>query len=271
MRIIIILLLLIAANATQAACNPRTELEIAYCQLQAKGARLPTWGDFRRNNSRMQRLLLKRPSTTHGVALPKASASFNTKQTVSLITSSARATRSIPALSSTTSKHSSLSRKKSLQDCSLAGAKIVCAEQEYRLLDNLQNRHLQNNVFAAANVLGLNNYSGDIDNTRLFNSYLGDNYQRYIEGMLRLGLASSTMSYSRFYYTFEDANKNNRDFAARFEKMYVFLKKDKQSMGVKSRYSDEMPAGLHQCVELTASIVVCDNNTMNWVYHSGTP
>tara|TARA_B110000116_G_C16728342_1_gene532518 strand:+ start:226 stop:645 length:420 start_codon:yes stop_codon:yes gene_type:complete len=137
------------------------------------------------------------------------------------------------------------------------------------LLNNLQNRHLQKNVFAAANVLGLDNYSGDIENTRLFNSYLGDNYQRYIEGMLRLGLASSTMSYSRFYYTFHDANKNNRDFAARFEKMYVFLKKDKQSMGVKSRYSDEMPAGLHQCVALTFAIVVCDNKRMNWVYHSG--
>ena len=269
MKIMILLFLSIVANATQAACSPRSELEIAYCDLQAKGARLPNWGDFRRNNSRMQRLLLKRPATVHGVALPKAIANTSAKRPVAPTKSSSYATRSISTVSPTSSKHSILTRQSSLQRCNLAGAKIICDEHEYRLLDNRHNRHLPKKVFAADNVLGLDNYLGDIENTRLLNSYLGDNYQRYIEGMLRLGLAASTMSYSRFYYTFDDANNNNRDFAARFEKMYVFLKKDKLNMGVKNRYSDEMPAGLHQCVELTASIVVCDDHKMNWVYHSG--
>ena len=214
----------------------------------------------------MQRLILTRPAAMHGITLPKAVASE--KKRVARSTPPARATRVIPARALTPSKRSVSARQPTLHHCRLAATKIICPEQQYRLLDNRQNRHLEENVFAATNLLGLDNYSGNIKNTRQLNSYLADNYQRYIEGMLRLGLAASTMSYSRFYYTFEDANSNNRDFAARFEKMYVFLKKDKQSMGVKNRYSDEMPTGLHQCVELSASLLVCDNNKMNWVYRA---
>jgi len=96
--------------------------------------------------------------------------------------------------------------------------------------------------------------------------YLGDSYRRYIQAMLDIGLAAATMSYSRFYYTFDDAAKNQRDFAARFEKMYIYLKKDKQTMGVKSRYSDELPVSLKQCSWLNDSLLVCDNDKLNWIY-----
>lgn len=270
-------LCLSAVGVAHADCRPNGELEKVYCQLQAKGESLPKMSDFRRNDARMQQLLLKRPAAKHGIRLPvvdkksavkatspkraaaKPKPKKVTKPAVPLAVVEAKAAYRAPS-------RSALGR--ALQTtCSISEARISCAERHYQLLDNLNNRHLNKQVFAESNRLGLSNYLGSINHKPSLNDYMGDAYQRYIEGMLKIGLGASTMTYSKFYYTFEDAWNNKRDFADRFEQMYVFLKKDKQSMGVKKRYSNDLPAGLHQCAELSSHIIVCDNKKINWVYY----
>lgn len=268
------LLYLTLSSETYADCRANTELETVYCQLQAKGEALPKMSDFRRNAPKMQRLLLKRPASKHGIALPivaKKSALVATVQYRSTVTPKPKKAVPLvveaPKQKKMQSAHRSSTADQDLQtSCTISGKRIRCSGQHYQLLDNLNNRHLDKRVFSESNLLGMRNYQGSFHHKSSLNRYMADAYQRYIDGMLKIGLAASTMTYSKFYYTFEDAWNNKRDFADRFEKMYVFLKKDKQSMGVKKRYSDELPAGLHQCAELSESIIVCDNKKINWVY-----
>jgi hypothetical protein len=84
--------------------------------------------------------------------------------------------------------------------------------------------------------------------------------------MLDLGLASVSMSYSRFYYTYTDLEKRGVNFAARMETMYGFLKKDKLSMSVSNSQHTRFPKNIDQCMPLSASIIVCDDTQSNWIY-----
>lgn len=263
------LLYLSLSSAAYAKCTANTELEAVYCQLQAKGEALPKMSDFRRNDPQMQKLLLKRPASRHHIALPEIA---KKSTSVARVTSKSKKVAplsvvDVPAPKKILSTHKSPLAGHELQaSCTISGERISCSGQHYQLLDNLNNRHLDKQVFSDSNLLGMSNYQGSFNHKSSLNSYMAGAYQRYIDGMLKIGLAASTMTYSKFYYTFEDAWHNKRDFADRFEKMYVFLKKDKQTMGVKKRYSDTLPAGLHQCAELSDSIIVCDNKKINWVY-----
>lgn len=268
----IILCSAVSAEA-QASCLPKGELEKVYCQLQAKGEALPALRDFRRNSPRMQRLLLTRSATRHNIALPVlASAAPKLAPVAKPAVKKENIRRALKPIVKPKDQYllkepAYLTPSIVLKDsCSLSGGQIICPNARYSLLDNLNNRHLDTDVFSANNRLGLSNYRGQLNQSAELKRYMANTYQQYIEGMLKIGLAASTMTYSRFYYTFEDAWNNKRDFADRFEKMYVFLKRDKQTMGVKKRYSSELPQGLHQCAELSAELIVCDNQKINWVY-----
>jgi len=281
---------LIPVASLWAECNSRSELEVVYCNVKAKGHRgLPSLAEFRRNTPIMQSLLLKRPAAKYAITIPANAGRRTAAATNAAAVSRSRYTASgrVPEpeikkvrikKSIKTSNRKNPVRQKRVavpnraltwrSQCRLQGIKIACKNLgfEYTLLNNRLNRYLDPQVFSPEHVMGLRSYAGALSDRENVHRYLGDSYRRYIQAMLDIGLAASTISYSRFYYTFDDAVKNQRDFAARFEKMYIYLKKDKQTMGVKGRYSDELPVSLKQCSWLNDSLLVCDNDKLNWIY-----
>lgn len=252
------------------ACEPRTPLEKVYCQLQEKNSAPPiSMAEFRRNTPQVQALLLRRPAKSHGIIMPALTAKPSVKKAERKKTEPTRVQASSAAVDVATPVLVNNSRSAGalpLASCRLYGSSIHCGNNRYNLLGNLNNQKLNKAVFDPERRLGITEYRGDYNNERALHRHLGESYRRYIQGMLAIGLAASTMSYSRFYYTHADAKKNQQNFAERFEKMYEFLKKDKQTMGVKSHYSDDRPASLEFCSELTDEIVVCDNKKINWLY-----
>ncbi len=114
--------------------------------------------------------------------------------------------------------------------------------------------------------MGLPRYRGNRNNDRAIQYYLSDVYSLYIQKMVDIGLGASTMSYRRFYYTFNDLQSKQVSFTERFEKMYGYLKKDKKTMQVKPLLSEHRPDKLSQCDDISKHIIVCDNGSANWVY-----
>lgn len=272
-----ILLLLLVSIDVAAECVPRTELEGVYCQLQERGTRLPSMAEFRRNTSATQVLLLKRPAARAGIDLPKAAkpTARNSLATESKIEPGSAKTKSIaksqPVPIATTlqtrSKEEATRAAVQLGDhCTLMAKSIRCDKVSFQLLDNLNNRHVDKKVFADDYRLGLENFSHSAADDSLVHRHLSRSYSRYIEAMIELGLGASTMTYTRFYYTYDDAHQQQRDFAERLEKMFHYLKKDKQSMGVKKRYNDNLPSGLNQCSQLNDRVIICDDKINNWLY-----
>ncbi len=245
------------------ACQPRTPLEEVYCQLVSKGEKLPNLEDFRRNQPRIQALLLKAPARKYGIRVPSpakhTAASKNAAPVVpSAQSTSVRTVKSIP--------QPTVISASDLTGCALQGRQVSCPQQRFQLATNLPNRQLSPHVLSEQNTLGLNNYQGSAKDHRALKKHLSLSYQRYIEKMLTIGLGASTMSYSKFYYTYEELQRLQVDFAARFETMFGYLKKDKASMAIKDSYVDELPASIRACVKLQPAILVCDNGVHNWVY-----
>lgn len=71
-------------------------------------------------------------------------------------------------------------------------------------------------------------------------------YHRYIGKMLSVGLGGTTISYTKLSYTFRELYEDNGDFAARFEAMFGYLKKDKAALALKPRYGDQLPVSIDQ-------------------------
>ena len=150
--------------------------------------------------------------------------------------------------------------------CRLQRLVIVCGTSRYELALNRQNKDLDKDALSEQNRLGLRSYRGKPGDQAALMAHLSDSYQRYIEKMLEIGLGSATMSFTKFYYTHETLSQQGEDFAARFETMFSFLKKDKASMGIKARYNDQLPERVQQCSELTDRLIVCAAGEHNWVY-----
>ena len=260
-------------------------MEEVYCQVKlgGLGLSLPVFHDFRQNNERMQRLLLKRDAKKLGIALPEAaqvvtkksakpsdrsSADPSAKQNTASNAKPNSSQVAEPAASPETAKvnESQASEPEfALTDCAVKGRDIFCDERHYRYVANQGNDALAPSVLSADNKMNLPIFKGDAANETAVSDYLYEAYVRYIQKMLEIGLAEATMTYSKFYHTFRYNLNNGLDFNQRFDEMYEFLKKDKQSMAV-GKGPKSYPARITDCLEVTLALVICEHDDDNAIY-----
>lgn len=242
-----------AAGDANCAGQARNPMEQAFCQVLAAGvgASLPPLREFRKNPEKTQRLLLRRPAERAGVKLPAPAV--------------APAVAAAPAEPKSNSVNQSPGASlRSL--CELKAEVVVCAEQQYHLLANRPNSQIPQSALSAANRLQLSNYAGSHTDTAALLAYLDDSYTRYMEAMISIGLAASTMSFTKFYHTYNEVQKNRGDFAERMAVMFEYLKKDKKTIAVAAHPSQRRPLDLDLCRKLNRRTIVCDDVKHNWVY-----
>lgn len=150
--------------------------------------------------------------------------------------------------------------------CLLRGHEIDCGSNYYQLALNRPKHALPTSAFSAGNQLDLPPFMGDIQDEHAVREYLHRAYETYIEKMVGLGLAGSTMSFTAFYRGFRDQAERYVDFAGRFRKMFEFLKADRQKLAVSTRAPGDLPQSLGQCATLSNNVIVCDDLKQNWVY-----
>ncbi|GAB1264113.1 hypothetical protein [Aurantivibrio infirmus] len=262
------------------ACSnqARTPLEQLFCKIQltAEGSTLPSFADFRRNQPKIQAMLLKRPARKLGLDVPvpekpvsSARASEREPEKTSEPETKDAALKPITVSlrpESQIEKPNGRAAQNPLAQCEFRSIQIVCKNRLYELIDNKHNRYLAKDVLSEDNELGMARFHGDPKNETELNNYLVESYALYIQKMLDIGLGGVTMSYTKFYYTYLELSDSEEIFADRFETMYGFLKKDKATMLVEQRFSEKRPSGLQQCMDLNERLIVCDNRTVNWVY-----
>lgn len=260
-------LLSLAVEAQDGGClaQARTPLEQAYCKIRAANptAALPTLQELRRNPEKTQRLLLRRPAEQAGIKLPPETAA----QARSTGPAAPRAAPAVePARAAGASASPSRMQTGGLAGCELQASSIRCGAERYQLQGNVPNGRLAPGVLDAERRVLFAEYQGNAGDSAALMEYATGAYRRYIEAMLEIGLGSSTMSFTKFYHTFMEAQAKGTRFGERLAAMFDFLKKDKASMGVQSHYNDALPETIGQCMGLSEQLLVCDNVQQNWVY-----
>lgn len=274
-------------------CQGNTELEAAFCRLKGKGVNLPSMDDFRRNSPSMQYLLLKRPAHNAGMTLVKPSsgiASTTSNQHPAKRQNNGSLRRSSVVQHSnaqglgrqnsvsqdsgfqhSTAKNSSLQKPdlaiagSQAETCELKGRTIHCDQQRFLLIENRFNHELASGALAESNQLLLSAIPAQL-NEQQQRRALSLHYGVYVDKMLKIGLAGVAMSFSRFYYTWQNSAQQGQEPSARFARMYEFLKRDKKSIAVDRRVDDSLPESLNQCMRVSVSIWTCDKGRRNWVF-----
>ncbi|MYM64374.1 hypothetical protein [Pseudomaricurvus sp. HS19] len=231
------------------ACEPRTSLEQVYCQLQARGETLPAWADFRRNPPSTQRLLLSRPAHRAGLQLPDA-------EPVSGLPEHPAA----PPIVTQETVREAAPAVVPQKNCRLQRYSLLCGDQEFKLSGNLPNSRLEEGALETGNQLLLEEVASS-DRADMI-----DNYRRYIEAMLSIGLGASTMSYTKFHHVWRSAAERGESPSRRFARMFEYLKSDKQRLAVQNRYGSALPRDISWCSPLGELLWVCDQKESNWVY-----
>jgi len=273
----VLVVCVVSGSSVVHSCDAYTELEASYCQLQAKGAKLPSLDDFRRNTEKMQYLLLKRPAQQAGMALTKPAPhnqKTSNKQRPSA-TQNKPSSRANPTpkvvfdvqtaapLPSQALVHTETVQ--SAERCALKGRAILCDQQRFTLIENRFNHELPADALVDSNRLILEKIPSQLTEQQK-QRLLSRHYAVYVDKMLRIGLGGVTMSYSQFYYTWQTSTQQGQDPGARFTRMYEFLKLDKKRMAVDRRVDDVLPASLNQCMRISVAVWTCDKGRRNWVY-----
>ena len=237
----------------------KSDLEKLYCDVVAKGEGrgLPSFDDFRRNPAATQQLLLKRPAKRAGLAMPKVSQPAKPKARQGRPATVAGA--SAPTLSAKPEVPSGL------KGCTVTGGQIQCGNARYRLLDNRSNRTLSKSALTQQNALTLPAILDYRSNLEL-HQYLQRAYAIYLQKMDAIGLAGATLSYSKFYYIFDETQQQQQDFVKRFAMMYGFLQKDKSTMAVARQHKGKAPPALSSCDVIGGDYITCDSRGHNWVF-----
>jgi hypothetical protein len=239
-----------------------TDLERVYCEVVAEGggAGLPSQPDFNRNDPQVQALLLKRPAQRLGLTVPQpgqpqppTAASTNVQPDVNSEPSEPE--ESVEPVTS-----------RGLANCELAGERIRCPQTDYNLAENQNRASLAEGVLGPDNRFRVESFEGDRKDEEAVRRYLSNAYDQYIPKMLRIGLGANTMSFTAFHNAFHTLENGGVDFAERMAETYQLLKQDRQQLGVKTRYHDDLPDSLSLCGVINRNIIVCDNVGTNWVY-----
>jgi hypothetical protein len=254
---------LLTAPLTAFACQSNTDLEQLYCQQRGDDKSLPSMEDFRRNSTQIQRLLLKRSAAAAGLALPpeKKPSQETAGSSSRLVEATTPPTVNIRSAAPTLSSKPSLLPLPLPTSCQLSNRTIQCASDEFHLVENQSNHSLKADSLSDSNQLVFADSQG-MSETR----YWSASYRLYIEKMLSIGLGASTMSYTKFVYTWQQAQQQGQNAKARFRKMFEFLKRDKRALAVQSSYDSRLPEAISWCQSLSRRLWVCDNRQRNWVY-----
>lgn len=283
----LVLFLACALGTTAGACidpPPETELEKVYCQIKAKGKgdELPDYPAFRRNTSQTQALLLKRPARKLGIELPDQTSNRPSAMVKAPVIQSQEPDPDAPVSVSTrpavTDARALETRRAEakkpttanllLDNCLLDDEVIICGTRHYELQTNIVNKHLAQGALGPGNKLMLPERQDPAFAAGSDHDYLSQTYVNYIEKMMMIGLADATMSFTKYVATWEDALANGSDFPQRFAQMYELLKQERQSNAVRSRYNNNFPDSIKQCMSLGANLIVCDNIVQNWIYRN---
>lgn len=247
------------ALAAQESCfvYAETYYEQVYCEIKQKAPAtvLPSFIDFKKNNPRMQAMLLKRKAEALGIAMKMPADSSKKGSANKVNISSTGLAADQPA-----------SHAQMITECRLAGALITCGNGRFLLAGNKKNGAISASALQDQNRLKLSNFDGDESDERALRLFLTEQYTRYLEKMLEIGLGGATMSFTKFYLLFEDMSDKGADFSARFETMYQFLKKDKANMFVSEGVNPIAGLTIDDCARLTDKMFVCDNQRRNTIY-----
>jgi len=263
----------------------QTDYEQLYCEIKAqgKGTHLPAFYEFQRNNVLTQALLLKGPARNIGVDVVMPN-TFRKKQnrfarTLKPITTSAKSEKepsfkSIdpPGIDSTNTDATNIdlininsTNVDAMSRCHVDKNTIRCLTKNYQLIGNRSNDQLDSGVFSSKNIMDMPVFSGALNDIRAVDEYLQWSYAHYLNKMLTIGLGGSTLSYGKFAYLFDDLTEKKISFTDRFEKMYFYLKRDKQQMRVNTRVLLPNSLSLESCYPLL-SMLVCAVGTKNYVF-----
>ncbi len=251
----------------------KTPLENSYCAIlkAGEGDNLPNFYDFRRNNESTQRLFLRGPAAKANIELPQTSANTNTnKKPVRPTLPSTPPPRVNTQLPKKHNDYAPPVRERSsgdgdLSQCRIQKNRILCNAQQYFLAINVPLKRISATALSDQNRLIFRAKSAQ----ESLIEYLSDMYPYYIEKMLQLGLGDSTLSFTKFHAIHENAD-NNQAFRERFYEMYELLKKERQTMAIKSRYTNNFPSNIENCMQINTQLIACDNVAQNWVYRKMT-
>ncbi|MFP3977497.1 hypothetical protein [Marinobacter sp. KMM 10035] len=243
--------------------SAQSDLERMYCEIVERGggAGLPSMADFKRNDPKVQALLLRQPAKRLSLTLPEVAAKPEPKPKPERKPEAATPQREFAKESV-----SEPPIAQGLADCRLSGELIQCPNAAYTLAGNRSLASLENGVLEPGNRLGIEPFDGVRNDDEAVRGYLSAAYDRYIPKMLAIGLGANTMSFTAFHNAFYTLESGGVDFSERMDQTYELLKQDRKTLGVKARYHDELPESLAQCVTIDRSIIVCDNVGTNWVF-----
>lgn len=224
--------------------------EQIYCEVKAegKGARLPRFHEFKNNDQLTQALLLKRPARNAGVDLAMPQPARENSAVFSR--------QALPSVAA-------------LAGCEHRETQITCGKDQFKLVGNKNNKHLQPGALDVNNALDLPLFEGVMTDSNAVNRYLTAAYPHYINKMLMIGLGGATMSYGKFEYLFADLYQKGVNFNDRFETMYRFLKKDKQAIGVNESVSADRQMTIEDCGPLAYNLIACVRDGRNYLYLAG--
>ena len=251
-RISLLMLLLISSFPVLAEslcfAKAKTYYEQLYCELKSRGygSKLPGFYDFQRNDEMTQALLLKGPARSLGVALAMPEVDRRVEPLVAVSAPTATASRS-------------------MGDCYIKGALIVCGNRVFHYRANQLNSALGSRALDESNSMAIVEFPGSYTDDLAVTRYLMASYEHYLDKMLVIGLAEATMAYGTFAYLFNDLHDKGVSFSGRFEKMYFYLKQDKRQLAV-NRHT--LPPGnmtLDDCYPLQ-KFWVCGRNKKNHLY-----
>ncbi|MCG8609437.1 MAG: hypothetical protein MI864_02780 [Pseudomonadales bacterium] len=261
-------LLILICHQVYADCRDfaLTVYEELYCEIKAKGkgATLPALEDFRRNTPQFQALLLKRPAAQLKLTIPPYTSVKPSLESTSLGSQSTSPRSSLRSDENMEGSRPVKESGSSLSACKLQRSEISCRSgKQYHLQKNKPLSRLSGSALASSNQLRLPPINGSASEQK---QKLANAYEQYIEAMLQIGLGATTMSYTRFVYTYREIKQKNADFQQRFHKMYELLKQDRRSMAIDTRLPAPYPGQLDACTRLNVKTIICDTSDKNWVY-----
>lgn len=235
-----------------------------YCEVVAKGEgrALPPLYQFKENTAQTQWLLLKRPAEKLGLSLRRPQSTPVHRPPTATIAPSASVAAPNPQSSP---RPTPAHRTTPSSDCSLAVDLLTCGAARYQLQTNLHNRRLAPTALDAENQLTLPAFTGDIQDEPAVRRYLYESYTLYLDKMRSIGLGGITTTFGNFSYLFYDYHAQGLDFAARFEQLFHYLKRDKRTLAVSEQKSDTRGLQLSQCAPLR-QYMVCEHQGRNLLF-----
>lgn len=258
--ILALLLLFSFSNATKAntlfcPAHANTDYEKIYCQIKnSKYANfLPTEPDFKNNMPRIQYLILKPYAKKLEIKIDKPLK--KSPPTASKKPSTPKPKRESSPIISNHKKEKT--NHQSLEKCVIQPLHISCSNQTKfirqlnKQIDDVNPKFLlENNKLALSDLTSNDTEQGQIE------SFLSQQYQKYLIKMNEIGLIESALTWDKFTQIFFLTQERGLSFKNRFETMYSILKRDRRE-GLMVRIQQPKTFNLSNCQPLGSSEILC--------------